>query len=548
MKKYLLLMLVTNLLLADDFEVSKEVQGVNQKNYTDTATIEIKKEKKEIPVQKVELVELGTDTASIKETDKVAVETTPKEEVEVVSPEENNDLLDKKDRDSKIFFGLGGHDDVTNYYYGLMDNSKLEKYGVNYNLLIRRETAEENRENSKKNSDLIDASFEKDKIKLDLALEKGTQEFPGMSTSLTQVKTDKEYTDFSTGVSYKLRDDMSLEFDYSYNNNSSDTLLIGPEGEYTRDYKYSTYELKGTKEFLYNDDFGSHSIDSALGYIRETNSADDSRNIIFMEASDRFSLTKLENTAFNGKARLESGDKTNLSLETEATKKLDDNIAITAELGMKSSYALKKDVIEDFYFVNDIVDFENLKNEKIYTLGGGMTFVKENLYAEAKASINAGDDLITYVAKEVSTGAERAIQPNNYTKSLVWLETNFKAGYILNDNFRGVANVKLSTLDDIAYSPAMTMSLEGMYTKDQYETSLKYNFNGSMYTKNKGEGVTDRESVGSYGTIDWINTYNFGNDYTAFFNIDNLLDVKGNKMKDYKINGRMATIGLQIKY
>ena len=46
MKKYLLLMLVTNLLLAEELEVNKEVQGVNQKVYTEVS--EINTDKKEI--------------------------------------------------------------------------------------------------------------------------------------------------------------------------------------------------------------------------------------------------------------------------------------------------------------------------------------------------------------------------------------------------------------------------------------------------------------------------------------------------------------------
>lgn len=546
MRKYLLLILFTNLLLADEFEVSKEVKGVNQKNYTDTTTIEIKNEKKEIPTGKVEVVELGPKKADIKEKEKVSIVTTPREEVEITPIDDEVNVKEKTERYSKVFFGVGGHDKVTNYNYGLIDISRIEKYDVNYDLFIKRETAEENRENSKKSSDLIDASFQKDKVKIDLALEKGTQEFPGMNTSLTQVKTDKEYTDLATGVTYKIKDDMSIELDYSYKNNNSDTILTGPEGVYTRDYKYSTYGIKGTKDFLYSDDYGNHSIDSTIGFVRETSSSDDSRNVIFVEASDRFNLVKIENTAFIGKLRVEGGNKTNLSFQTEATRKLDSNVAINAGLGLKSSHTLKKDVINNFYYVNDIVDFENLDNEKIYTLSGGMTFVKEKLYVEAKALINAGDDLITYEAKEVSTGLERAIKPTNYEKSVMWLEAKLNVGYTLTENVRGIANLGLSTLDDIAYSPTLKASVEGIYTRKSYETGLKYNFNGSMYTQNKG--ASDRGAIGSYGTFDWSNTYSFGDDYLVSFGVNNLLDVKGNKMKDYNINGRMASIGVQIKY
>ena len=546
MKKYLLLMLVTNLLLAEELEVNKEVQGVNQKVYTEVS--EINTDKKEIKTGNVELIELGKSTAEIKTNDKVSIDLAPKENIDVVEMNDRDSLLTKKERESRVFFGMGGHDEITNYNYGIIDNSKIEKYDVNYNLLIKRETAEENRENTKVSTDLLDASFEKNKVKVDLLLEKGTQEFPGMSTASTQVKTDKEFTEFSTGISYELTSDTNIEFDYDYNSNSSDTVLTDTVNlkNYTRDYKYSTYELKGTKEFLYKDDFGSHSIDAIAGIIIEANESDDNRNILYVEGKNRFNIVKIENTDFIGKVRVEGGEKTNLSLDLDASKKLDDNIKINAGVEVKSSYKLKKDIIDDFYYVNDVVDFVNLRNEKVYSLSGGMTYTKDKVYAEVNASINSGDDLITYEAQEVSTGLERAIVPTNYEKSLVWLETELNTSYTMDERFRSAASLNLSSLTDIAYNPSLKASVEGIYTKDKYGGRLKYNFNGNMYTKNKGN--TDRESIGSYGTIDLLNTYTFGNDYSVNFNITNLLDVNGKKMKDYDINGRVISVGLEIKY
>ena len=82
MKKYLFLMLVTNLLLAEELEVNKEVQGVNQKVYTEVK--EIKDDKKDIKTGNVELIELGKSTAEIKKNDKVAINLAPKENIEVV--------------------------------------------------------------------------------------------------------------------------------------------------------------------------------------------------------------------------------------------------------------------------------------------------------------------------------------------------------------------------------------------------------------------------------------------------------------------------------
>jgi len=175
-----------------------------------------------------------------------------------------------------------------------------------------------------------------------------------------------------------------------------------------------------------------------------------------------------------------------------------------------------------------------------------MTYTKDKVYAELNASINSGDDLITYEAQEVSTGLERAIAPTNYDKSVVWLETELNTSYIMDENFRSAANLTLSSLKDISYNPTLKASVEGIYTKDKYEGRMKYNFNGSMYTKNKGNA--DRESIGSYGTLDLLNTYTFGNDYSVHFDITNLLDVNGKKMKDYDINGRVISLGLEIKY
>jgi hypothetical protein len=291
MKKYLLLMLVTNLLLAEELEVNKEVQGVNQKVYTEVS--EINTDKKEIKTGNVELIELGKSTAEIKTNDKVSIDFAPKENIDVVEMSNRDSLLTKKERESRVFFGIGGHDEITNYNYGIIDNSKIEKYDVNYNLLIKRETAEENRENTKVSTDLLDASFEKNKVKVDLLLEKGTQEFPGMSTAISHTE-DKEFTELVAGISYELTSDTNIEFDYDYNSNSStDTVNLK---NYTRDYKYSTYELKGTKEFLYKDDFGSHSIDATAGIIIEANESDDNRNILYVEGKNRFNLINIPNT------------------------------------------------------------------------------------------------------------------------------------------------------------------------------------------------------------------------------------------------------------
>ena len=110
---------------------------------------------------------------------------------------------------------------------------------------------------------------------------------------------------------------------------------------------------------MYKDDFGSHSIDAIAGIIIEANESDDNRNILYVEGKNRFNIVKIENTDFIGKVRVEGGEKTNLSLDLDASKKLDDNIKINAGVEVKSSYKLKKDIIDDFYYVNDVVDFVN---------------------------------------------------------------------------------------------------------------------------------------------------------------------------------------------
>ena len=52
----------------------------------------------------------------------------------------------------------------------------------------------------------------------------------------------------------------------------------------------------------------------------------------------------------------------------------------------------------------------------------------------------------------------------------------------------------------------------------------------------------------SYTTLDILNQYNFGSDYTVHLNILNIFDSNGENMKNYPINGRVFSLGFEIKY
>lgn len=527
--------------MAEDLEVNKAVQGENQKNYIENK--EINEKNKEINTGNVKPIDIGIKPVNM-DKEKIQVDISPKEDIKTeINFDEKGDIFTQKERESRVFFSLGGHDTLTNYNYGLIDNSRIEKYGIDYNLFIKRDSYEENRENSKLNSDYIKTSFVKDKINLALELKNGQQEFPGMGTSSTQVKSDKEFVDFGTELNYDLAEDTKLNFKYSFGKNSSESLT---GTAYTRNFKQSAYEISGVKEFLYKDKYGNHSIDAKLGIVADKN-RDEKNNILFAEGKDRFTLEKITDTEFKAMVKLEGGNETNLSINLLASRKLDEDIKINAGLYMNADYTLTKDIIKDSP-VDDLVAFGNLKNEKIYGIQGGMTYFKDKLYVNLDASINSAHDLITYEAVEVDTGKEKAIIPKNYDKGLSYLDIKTKVSYTKNEILRSEGNFYFSSLTSLAYRPSFKASVEGIYKKDKYEGRLKYNLNGTMYSKNKNDSGIDREQIGAFGTVDFLNTYSVSKDYILNLSLKNLLDSKGEKMKAYPINGRVISLGVEIKY
>jgi len=466
-----------------------------------------------------------------------------KEKINDTGYSQKDNIFTQKERESRVFFSLGGHDSISNYKYGLIDNSRIEKYGIDYNLFIKRENFEENRSNSKISSDLINTSFTKDKLALKLELEKGQQEFPGMKKQATPVKTDKEFTNFGTEVNYSLTEDTTVGIKYSYGSNSSESLA---NTSYTRDYSYSNVEINGTKEFLYKDSYGSHSIDAKLGAFIDKN-RDEKNNILFVEGKDRFSLTNLKDIDFNAMVKLEGGKDTNLSLNLIASKKLDEEKKVNGGFYIDSDYTSYKDVVKNSY-VNDVLAFSDIKNEKSYGLKGGITYTKDKLYSNLDVSINSSKDLITYEAIEVDTGREKVIVPVNYSKRVSYMDAKAKVSYTKNENLRGEGSLYLSTLKDIAYKPNFRAEAEAIYNKDKYEGRVKYSINGGMYTKNEKATETNREYINPYGTVDFLNTYSFSKDYVLSLNVTNILDSKAEKMQEYPINGRLISLGVEIKY
>lgn len=541
MKKYALLMLFSSLLMAEDLEVNKEVQGQNQKNYVET--LAVKDENKPINTGNIKLIDIGLNPANLENKDKINLGIDTKEKIDTTDFTQKVDIFTQKERESRVFFSLGGHDSISNYKYGLIDNSRIEKYGIDYNLFIKRENFEENRSNSKISTDYIKASFTRDKFNLNLDLEKGQQEFPGMKNSTVPVKSDKEFTKFGTEVNYSLTEDTKVGVNYTYGSNSSESL---GGTTFTRDYSHSNLEINGSKEFLYKDGNGDHSIDAKLGAFMDKNS-NEKNSILFVEGKDRFTLTSLKDTEFNAMVKLEGGKNTNLSLNLIASKKLDEEKKVNAGFYVDSDYTTFKDIIGNSY-VNDVVAFRDIKNEKSYGLKGGVTYIKDKLYVNLDASINSSADLITYEAVEVDPTKEKAIVPKNYDKRVGYMDAKAKVSYTKNENLRGEGSFYLSTLKDIAYRPNFRAEAEAIYTNDKYEGRVKYNLNGSMYTKNDGLNVSNREYINSNGTIDFLNTYSFSKDYVLSLNVTNLLDSNGEKMQEYPVNGRMISLGVEIKY
>lgn len=544
MKKYVLLVLFANILLAEDLEVNKEVQGVNQKKYTETREIDTKGTKI-IPV-KVKLVEINEEkvTPELKDKTPAKVVTDTKVETALVEEKAENldDLVTKSERESKVFFGIGGNSEVTNYNYGIVDNAHLENLNLDYNLYLKRDSSKENRDNTTSSSDQFNILIKKEKLQLGLNVKKGTLELPGMVNATSLVKSDKSYLTFGTDASYALTEDVSINLKANYDDTNSDSL-VGTA--YTRSYNYSDVELNGDKEFLFKDANGSHNIDATMGIIVESIDSD-TKNILYVEGKDRFNFVKLPDYSFDGTVKIEGANKTSLSASLDATKKIDETIDITAGLAVKNNYKLKKDLINDFYYVNDIIDFTTLNNEKIFSVSGAMTYIKDKTYLNAEASINNASNKISYEAVEVDLGRERAITVKNYDKNISWVEVNFNGTYTQDDSLRGEVKVKLSTLTDLAFVPAFQTSVEGIYTQNKYEGKLRYAVNGAMFTKNKG--ALDREGIDAYGSLDLMNKYSFSTDYSINFGIENLFDSGAEKMKGYPINGRLITLGAEIKY
>ena len=544
MKKYLLAFLFSSLLLAEELAVNKEVQGQNQKNYIEDSSI--KDDMRGINTRNIKLVDIGVNPINLENRDKVVISYPSRDNLKTDLRFGKEQSI-QTDRESIAFFSLGGHDSISNYKYGVIDNSQLNlKYKeedliIPYKLMIKRENFEENRKNSRINSDQIQTSFNKDNFALSLDLQKGQQEFPGMKNSISVVESDKEYTNFGTEFSYKFDDDILLNANYYFSNSSSNSLS---GTQYSRNFKYSLFNLNGTKDFFYKDDYGSHSLEAKVGFLMDKG-AGNTNNILYVDAKNRFTLAQVPDTDFNGIVKIESGKSTNLSFNLLGSRKLDEETFLNAGFYMDSDYTSYKDIINNSY-VNDVIFFDNLKNEKSYGIMGGMTYLKDKLYVNLDVSINSSKDLVSYEAVEVDLGRETAIIPKNYEKRIAHLDTKAKVSYTKNENLRGEGNLYLSTLKEIAYKPNLRAEAEAIYTKDRYEGRVKYNLNGGMYTRNRG--IVGREYIRPYGTIDFLNTYSLSRDYLFNLNFSNLLNSKGEKMKDYPINGRMISVGVEIKY
>ena len=545
MKKYLLAILYSSLLMAEELAVNKEVQGQNQKNYIEDS--KVKDDKKDITTGNIKLIDIGVNPINLENKDKIIISYPSKENLKTDVNLSGKDLFNQKERESRAFFSIGGHDSLSNYKYGIIDNSELnlkykeEDIVIPYNLMIKRENFEESRNNSRINSDYIKTTFNKDRFNLTVDLQKGEQEFPGLKNATSTVESDKEFTNFGTEFSYKFDDAIVLNTNYFYENNTSDSLS---STIYSRSFKSSYLELNGAKEFLYKDDKGNHSIDAKVGFaIDEGNN--NKNNILYVEGKNRFNLINIPNTDFNAMAKIESGDGTNLSFNVLGSRKLDEETYLNAGFYMDSDYTPYKDIVKNSY-VNDVVFKTDLENEKSYGFIGGMTYIKDKLYVNLDASINSSKNLISYKAVTVDAGKETAIVPVNYNKRVAHLDAKAKVSYTKDENLRGEGSLYLSTLKEVAYKPNFRAEAEGIYTKNKYEGRLKYNLNGSMYTQNKGS--VGREYIKPFGTVDFTNTYSLSKDYLFNLNFSNLLDSKGEKMKDYPINGRMISLGVEIKY
>lgn len=538
MKKYALLFIFSSLVMAEDLEVNKSVQGQNQKTYVENMSI--KEESKPISTGNIKLIDTGLNPANLENKDKITLGINTKENINNLDTMKDN-IFTQKERESKVFFSLGGHDSISNYKYGLIDNSRIEKFGIDYNLFIKRENFEEDRSNSKLSTDYISTKLSKDKLTLDLELQQGQQEFPGMDNSIVAVKSDKEFTTFGTKASYQITDDLKIGANYYYLNNNSSSLA---GSGYTRDYSNSYLEVNGTKDFLYKDTYGTHSIDAKIG-IGIDKMESEKNNILFVEGKDRFSLEAIKGIDFNAMAKLEGGNGTNLSFNVLGTKSLDENRKVSAGIYLDSDYTSFNDVIKGSY-VNDVVAFKDLENEKTYGIKGGYTYIKDKLYSSIEVSLNSSKDLISYETVEAIAGQEKVIVPVNYDKRVTYMDAKGKVSYTKDENLRGEASLYLSTLNELAYRPNAKAEVEAIYTKDKYEGRLKYGFSGSMYTQN--ESAVNRESVSANGTVDFLNTYTLSKDYVFSLNITNILDMKSEKMKNYPTNGRLISLGVEIKY
>lgn len=553
MKKYLALsILLTAALNAQgEFEVNKEVEGINKKIYEEGR--QLKEDLTNIDVSDVELKDLDIDTEIDIDKDILSIDniTDQVEEkydfLEGEVKDSINKFIDKKGEDDYLYFGLAGFGQVDGLEYGLQYSNSYQD--LDYRVKLDRFIKGEDRANTNVSKDTIDVTLNYQKFAGELNLNRTDENYGGMKSSTTSVESSRKLTEVGGNFAYELsaigQDIIKLNLDMYKASSESVSLSTS---SYTRTWDNNIVDFYATYEKLVTDTSMTHLLDGRFGYLYDEMYTGRS-STLYVSGTDRFKIDALNDMDFNAGLAMETATKDetdnefNFSADLEASKKIDNNLSVFGRAKKDKRSKSAKEIRNMFGYATDILAFGDLISENNYEFTLGTNFTQNKLFLEASATLNNSEDKIYFEEVQSDIGKENSIVVKNYGDTLSWMDLDFKATYLWEEQFRGEFIYSYTTLDKLSYIPATKADLKGVYQLDKYETEVLLSYNGEMYAKADKQNKLD-----SYVTVDWFNTYKFNKDTNVSFGIENIFDSSKEIMTDYPLDGRRVTLRFNTKY
>lgn len=543
-------LLMSSLVLAEEFNLDTEIKGEIKKTYETSREIigeisEVAPETKDIiDIELINEVKIENVEGIVEKVELDLIEEDLNLDLGIDETiGEIDELIEEADSDNYFSFGVGGFDSLDSFNYGIKYSNEIKEQGLDYKINIDRDIRGEDKTHTDVSKDLF--SVEVNYQEYEIAIEH-------------QIK-DQEY--YGGGERKLSETELSLRYEVKSTPKNSiyagfDIYRGGSESSQSRrDYDNLYLNVYGEYDEIIQQDKISHILETKGGYyiddLESTNT-----NVLYAEAYDKLKHEDYEGYELDLNAGIEVVNKdvesnsVGLNAGAKIIKKMNDKINIAAFLSREEKNSTTREIMNGLAYVSDILMFQNssgdeteLKAEDNYTLGTSMDYTEKNLFSEVALKFITSKDKIAYTA--VDYGDEKAIEAGNYSDDLNWTELEAKAAYTMNE-FRGELVAKYSSLDELAFVPSFTTTLTGIYDKEKTRVQADMKVYSDMYSE--VEGVSDRDKVSGYASLDITYAYRFNSLVEGSVVVTNLMGANEEIMEDYEIDERKITLECKVKY